>query len=142
MRLRSTESLTLFLPITSPRRGCCRSFSRASSRTFLPGTLPEGESKTALNWRGVSRRFSRPKPRLTTCSDIRRSDAYGLWRDGGTELDDRSWWPCGHGSHGYERVSWCGYLVIHCGPEWPPFKRPAIVEKLSGQVNFQPVPSS
>jgi hypothetical protein len=32
--------------------------------------------------------------------------------------------------------------VIHCGPEWPPFKRPAIVEKLSSQVNFQPVPPS
>jgi len=30
------------------------------------------------------------------------------------------------------------YLVIHCGPEWPPFKRPAIVEKPGCQVNFQP----
>ncbi|MCQ4241244.1 hypothetical protein [Stutzerimonas stutzeri] len=30
------------------------------------------------------------------------------------------------------------YLVIHCGPEWPPFERPAIVEKPGSQVNFQP----
>ena len=35
----------------------------------MPGALPLGESKTALNCRGVSSRFSRPKPRLTTCLD-------------------------------------------------------------------------
>jgi hypothetical protein len=39
---------------------------------------------------------------------------------------------------GLESAFHDAYLVIRCGPEWPPFKRPAIVEKLSDEVNFQP----
>src|SRR5690606_2660049 len=52
------------------------------SRTFLRGDLPLGESKTALNCRGVSRRFSRPKSRLTTRSGL--SDGQALAAFGAT----------------------------------------------------------
>lgn len=59
---------------------------------FLPGILPEGESKTALNWRGVSSRFSRAKSRLTTCSEVfRLPGAYDLWRGDATVPRGRSW---------------------------------------------------
>src|SRR5690606_10234236 len=51
--------------MTMPKRGWSRPLARARSRTCLPGTLPVGESNSALNCRGTSKRFSRLKLRLT-----------------------------------------------------------------------------
>src|SRR5690606_15580075 len=150
-RLRSTDSLTLFLPITSPRRGWPRSLARARSRTFLPGALPLGESNTALKCRGVSRRFSRPKSRLTIRSGLsggqtlaalgattRQDGAAVLGGHAGTEtmvasaLEGAGLESAFHG----DLPGW----FIRAG-KWPPFKETGDSSETSGSGQFPTSPA-
>ncbi len=43
----------------------------------------------------------------TAVFELRHSEICGPWRGGGQALHDRSWWPCGHGSHECGRGAPC-----------------------------------
>ena len=115
---------------------------------IFPGTLPVGESKTALKCRGVSKRFSRLKSRLTSCADLSNCQtltAFGATtRQNGTAV---------FGGHTCTETVGAGALdsaglesTFHgvlpgsstTGRNGPRFKRPGILEKAGPQVNFQP----